>query len=208
MIFMQRLVKIIALITIFLISSFTFVYPQLQEYSIVNFKTVPGLPTKIAYSVFKDSKGFMWFGTETGLYRWDGIDYKIFRYDPDDSTSISGNMIGRILLEDNDGNLWIGTRSSGLNIYNPSTESFTRFSRSPDYLFDFDFNRIHLALQDKNGEVWLASQWISGVINFNKSSDSFTIYRVNSDTLDSKANMTSSMYEDEAGRFWIGTLQG
>jgi signal transduction histidine kinase/ligand-binding sensor domain-containing protein/DNA-binding response OmpR family regulator len=205
---MQRLVKIIALITIFLISSFTFVYPQLQEYSIVNFKTVPGLPTKIAYSVFKDSKGFMWFGTETGLYRWDGIDYKIFRYDPDDSTSISGNMIGRILLEDNDGNLWIGTRSSGLNIYNPSTESFTRFSRSPDYLFDFDFNRIHLALQDKNGEVWLASQWISGVINFNKSSDSFTIYRVNSDTLDSKANMTSSMYEDEAGRFWIGTLQG
>jgi len=180
-----------------------------QQYSTVypNPTAVPGLPSKITYSVFKDSKGFMWFGTETGLYRWDGIDYKIFRYDPNDSTSISGNMIDKILMEDNEGNMWISARESGLNIYNPCTESFTQFSRSPDYLHDFDFNRIHVALQDKNGEVWLAGRYISGVINFDKSTGSFTIYRVNPDTLDSKVNMTSSLYEDKSGRLWVGTLQ-
>ncbi len=34
----------------------------------------------------------MWFGTENGLYRWDGYEYKIYQNDPNDSTSISGNL--------------------------------------------------------------------------------------------------------------------
>jgi len=204
---MQKQSGNIILIILFWFSGFTIVAQQ-NIFYYPNSTTVPGLPSKITYSVFKDSKGFMWFGTETGLYRWDGIDYKIFRYDPDDSTSISGNMIDKILMEDNEGNMWISARESGLNIYNPSTESFTRFSRSPDYLFDFDFNRIHVALQDKNGEVWLAGRYIFGVINFDKTTGSLAIYRVNPDTMDSEANMTSSMYEDESGILWIGTLQG
>ncbi len=205
--FMQKHSGNIILIILFWFSGFTIIAQQNILYY-PNSTPVPGLPSKITYSVFKDSKGFIWFGTETGLYRWDGIDYKIFRYDPEDSTSISGNMIDKILMEDNEGNMWISARESGLNIYNPSTESFTRFSRSPDCLHDFDFNRIHVALQDKNGEVWLAGRYISGIINFDQSTGSLKIYRVNPDSLGSNANMTSSMFEDDASRLWIGTLQG
>jgi signal transduction histidine kinase/ligand-binding sensor domain-containing protein len=173
-----------------------------------NFTTVPGLPTKIATSVFKDSKGFMWFGAENGLYRWDGYDYKIFHYDPKDSTSISGNFIWRILFEDFEGNLWISTKANGLNIYNPNTETFTRFHRNSDYLFDFDFNQIHLALHDKNGDIWLASQSTSGIINFDKATGNFIIYRPNKDTIESYANRISSIYEDRKGKLWIGTHRG
>jgi len=173
-----------------------------------NFTSVPGLPTKIATSVFKDSRGFMWFGAENGLYRWDGYDYKIFHYDPNDSTSISGNMVSSILFEDNEGNIWISTKASGLNIYNPNTETFTRYQRTKDYIFDFDFNLIHLALQDKSGETWLASQMTSGIINFDKTIGSFIIYRIDGDTIDSYANRISSMYEDRNGKLWVGTYYG
>ena len=166
----------IAFLLILLFVSFIS-YSQQSNYSYQDFKPVQGLPSKIATSVFKDSRGFMWFGAENGLYRYDGYEFKAFHYDPNDSTSISGNLIWRILFEDFEGNLWISTKANGLNIYNPDTETFTRFHRNSDYLFDFDFNQIRLALHDKNGAIWLASQSTSGIINFDKTSGNFIIYR-------------------------------
>jgi len=205
---MKSYVKILYLIIIFFISPFSYVYPQSQEQSVESFKTFQGLPTKIATSVFKDSRGFMWFGAENGLYRWDGYDYKIFHYDPKDSTSISGNMISRILFEDDEGNIWIGTTASGLNIYNPNTETFTHYQRSQDYVFDFNFNQIRWGLQDKDGDIWLATQYTSGIINFDKTTGAFITYRPNMDTIDSNANRITIISDDGTGNLLVGTYQG
>ena len=58
--------------------------------------------------ILQDSRGFMWFGTEDGLNRYDGYTFKIYKPDPDEPNSLSDRWIR--LVEDKDGYLWIGTR--------------------------------------------------------------------------------------------------
>ena len=65
----------------------------------------------------------MWFGTMSGLNRFDGYTFKKFRHNPDDSSSINDSYINSI-GEDHLGRLWINTRT-GLTIYDPETETFS-----------------------------------------------------------------------------------
>src|SRR5690606_42114668 len=71
---------------------------------------------------FKDTKGFLWIGTVSGLNRYDGYSLKVFRNDPRDSTSVINDDINK-LFEDPNGRMWISTWS-GLDIYDPKTETF------------------------------------------------------------------------------------
>ncbi|MCK7520427.1 MAG: hypothetical protein MZV64_23440 [Ignavibacteriales bacterium] len=73
--------------------------------------------------IFQDSIGFLWFGTEDGLNRYDGYNFKTFKPDPDAINSLSDRFITSI-TEDRDGYLWIGTRQGGLNRYDPRSEQF------------------------------------------------------------------------------------
>ena len=150
----------------------------------------------------------MWFGTETGLYRYDGYEYKVFRYDPDDSISISGNMIREILFEDVTGNLWIGTFSNGLNKFNPATESFTRYIKEPGNPLAYDFNRIFSAIQDKDENIWIAASRGFGLIKFNEATGEYTSYLPDTANHRSLSNEINSIYEDNKGIFWIGTNKG
>ena len=59
--------------------------------------------------ILQDSKGLMWFGTQDGLNRYDGYDMKVFKNDPSDTNSLSGNWID-CLYEDRQGVIWVGTR--------------------------------------------------------------------------------------------------
>jgi len=204
---MQKQSGNIIFIIIFWFSWFT-IFAQQNNNFYPNISTVPGLPSKMVYSVFKDSRGFMWFGTENGLYRWDGYDFKIYQNDPNDSTSISGNLISKILMEDEEGNIWIGTQASGMNIYNPNTETFTRFYREPEFQFDFDFNWINTALIDKEGDIWLTAELSGGINNFDRSAGTITSYWQKTDDSTSWLNRISLIYEDRTGRIWVGSYKG
>src|SRR5574343_165805 len=67
-----------------------------------------GLSNSQVNYIFKDSKGFMWFGTASGLNRYDGYNYKIFRHKESIGHSIADNFVD-LIQEDADGNLWIHT---------------------------------------------------------------------------------------------------
>lgn len=62
-----------------------------------------GLSNNKCYTVLKDSKGYVWIGTENGLNRYDGHKFQVFRNIPNDSTSIGGNTVLE-MHEDNSGN--------------------------------------------------------------------------------------------------------
>jgi len=83
-----------------------------------------GLSNNQIECIFKDSRGFMWFGTNFGLNRYDGNEFKIYKSVKNDTTSLVYNAISGI-QEDIDGNLWISENPQYV-IYNINTERFQR----------------------------------------------------------------------------------
>jgi len=101
---------------------------SIAQNSPVRFQSITindGLSLSSVYCIEKDSKGFMWFGTEDGLNRFDGYHFRIFRTDVNNPNSICYKWIEHI-EEDGAGNLWFGSRN-GLSCYNPRNEHFTNF---------------------------------------------------------------------------------
>ena len=91
------------------------------------FKTLDareGLTSSQVNCILKDSRGYVWFGTPAGLYRFDGYTFRNFQSDSQDGSSLNDSYINSI-QEMLDGNLLIET-SSGYCIYHPQTETFER----------------------------------------------------------------------------------
>ena len=91
------------------------------------FKTLDarsGLISSQINCVLKDQRGYVWFGTPAGLYRFDGYTFKNFQSNSQDGSSLPDSYIISI-QEMLDGNLWIET-SAGFCVYHPQTESFER----------------------------------------------------------------------------------
>ncbi len=115
----------------------------------LNFKHLTlenGLSQSSVAPIFADSQGFMWFGTEDGLNRYDGTHFKIYRHQPDDQESLSSSYILSI-AEQEDGFLWIGT-TNGLNYFNPNKEKFQRFlniSGNPESLGNDIINSLEFS---------------------------------------------------------------
>ena len=83
-----------------------------------------GLTTSQVNCILKDARGYVWFGTPAGLYRYDGYTFRNFQSNSRDGSSLPDSYILSI-QEALDGNLWILT-SAGYCVYHPQTESFER----------------------------------------------------------------------------------
>jgi ligand-binding sensor domain-containing protein len=82
-----------------------------------------GLSHNQVNSIFKDKMGFMWFGTASGLNKYDGYKFKVFKHSVSDTTSLDDDYI--INTSEGPGKkLWVQTRN-GFNIYDPATERFS-----------------------------------------------------------------------------------
>ena len=115
---MNRLKKILLVIMLAL---------PLTAAGVYLFKTLDarnGLISSQINCVLKDQRGYMWFGTPAGLYRFDGYTFKNFQSNSQDGSSLPDSYIISI-QEMLDGNLWIET-SAGFCVYHPQTESFER----------------------------------------------------------------------------------
>jgi len=96
-----------------------------QSYSFRHLQVENGLSNNAVICSLQDRRGFLWFGTKDGLDRFDGYSFKVFRNDPDDSTSIGSNFI-HALYETPEGVIWVGTEK-GLYRFDASTERFSLF---------------------------------------------------------------------------------
>ncbi len=163
-----------------------------------------GLSQNSILCMLQDSHGFLWIGTQDGLNRYDGYQFKIFKHDPADPTSLSHNSI-LSLFEDSNGILWIGTWGGGLNRYDPRSGNFTRFRHDPNNLLSLGNDIISTILEDSRGRLWVGS--MGGGINFlDRSTGQFSHY-VNDpgDPSSLSSNYVSVLYEDRQGRIWVGT---
>ena len=115
-----------------------------------------GLSQSRISAIVQDSKGFIWIGTEDGLNRYDGYEFRIFTFDPKDSTSIANNVI-RSLAAGDSGNVWVGTSFGGLNKYDAKTGTFTNFRHDPENPNSISSDRIEDIYRDDDGNLWLAT---------------------------------------------------
>ncbi len=116
----MRLLKALLLIV-----ALSYVTPA-QEYIFQQLTVDDGLSQSTVFAALQDSRGFMWFGTIDGLNKYDGYDFTIYSNDPNDSTTISDNVI-TCIFEDSKNQIWVGTVNGYLNKFNRNTETFDRY---------------------------------------------------------------------------------
>lgn len=170
---------------------------QFQRYTVDD-----GLSQGSIFCILQDRSGFMWFGTEQGLNRFDGYNFLVFEYQPDDPNSLGGNYILSI-HEDTAGTLWIGTRDGGLNKFVPDPWKFTQYLVDPER-FDSPANNISVIFEDRSGTFWLGTNG-GGLKKFDRKRGTFTHFQVSADP---PHNIINSIHEDVTGTLWVGTDAG
>ena len=172
---------------------FKFTYLSLED----------GLSQTTVMSILQDSRGFMWFGTQDGLNRYDGYNFVVYRHDSNDLNSLSDNRI-RAIVEDASGMLWIGTEAGGLNKYDPGTDTFTRYRFDPGDPNSLKNNRVWNIWQDEAGFLWLYMDegWLT---QFDPQSETFTHYQFAPPELTNPATGQNikAIYQDKTGIIWL-----
>ena len=119
-----------------------------------------GLSQSTVNCMFQDEKGFMWFGTQDGLNRFNGYEFTVYKNTLGDSRTISNGYVNEILQYKDE--LWIAT-NKGLNIFNFHNEKFQSIDSSSNGLIDDVITSLHL---DKDSNVWIGTN--KGLIQYNR----------------------------------------
>ncbi len=111
-----------------------------------------GLPHNYCHTAHRARRGFLWFGTQDGLARFDGVHFKVYTL-ADDSTGLSAPTVLDI-DEDPNGYLWIATNGGGLNRFDPVTETFIWYRNDPNDPASLPGNDLTNVLIDTEGSIW------------------------------------------------------
>lgn len=163
-----------------------------------------GLSQSVVLEIFQDHNGFMWFGTQDGLNKYDGYGFTVYKHSSLDSNSLSASH-ARALYEDDSKTLWIGTYGGGLNKFDLQTEKFTHYKHDPDNPNSLGDNYIWTFIVDKTGKFWIATEG-GGMTKFDPGTEQFTQYRHNPNDPNSLSNdFVRCIFQDHMGTFWIGS---
>ncbi len=166
-----------------------------------------GLQGHTVQCILQDSQGFLWVGTNDGLYQYDGYTFEGYRHDPNDDNTLSNNHI-RDLYEDKEGRIWIGTYGGGINILGPDRSNFTHYYNNPDDNTSLSFDEITDFFEDSQGRLWIGTDG-GGVNQYLWEKDVFLRYQHReSDTTSLSHNNVLALSEDDDGYLWAGTWHG
>ncbi len=160
-----------------------------------------GLKNSSIHSICQDDKGFIWIGTEGGLFRYDGFRFKVFSHNPNDSNSLNSNVVFALHNEGN--NLWIGTYR-GLMIYNQSTDHFIDLNLSERYLPGQTIP-VNAIVKSPDGKIWIGCQDI-GVVIYNQETGQFDDVKAEKINRYLKNKVINTILFDSGKNCWIGTM--
>lgn len=153
-------------------------------------------------SIAQDSFGFMWFGSQNGLHRWDGYRFTTYTHDPEDPTSIASNYV-ECVYPASDGTLWIGTYGAGLDRFDYTTETFHHYKHDKDNAQSLTHDKVSLILEDQHQNLWVTTY--GGVNKFDR--DKGTFQRFVNDPEDPNSlsyNIIRAAFLDSRGTLWFG----
>ncbi|PWJ44276.1 two-component regulator propeller domain-containing protein [Sediminitomix flava] len=191
-----------SLLTLLLLASNA--YGQQGTVKFEHITSEDGLSSMSVYTISQDKYGFTWFGTEKGLNRFDGYTIKTFYHDAEDSLrSISGNDIS-CLYTDKDGDFWVGTFGRGINLYDPSTESFREVDGKVDSLA-LDDRHISGFLEDSHGNFWVTT-YFGGIHLFDKEAETLIGFDSKEEGTGTNSSDIRGVVEDEEGNIWFASF--
>lgn len=161
-----------------------------------------GLSHNRVNCITQDLRGFLWIGTNDGLNRYDGHNFKVFRNEPGNAASISGNIISDLVV-DAGGVLWIATIDGGLTRYDyrlPAKEQFKQYKHLPEDSSSIPVNIVNDIYDDKAGYLWLATSG-SSIVRLNKKTGQFSKLLITRTT-------AMVLCPDASGMIWVGRQGG
>ncbi|HEU4718248.1 MAG TPA: two-component regulator propeller domain-containing protein [Bacteroidia bacterium] len=174
-----------------------------QDYKFSHIGVENGLSQSVVNCTLQDRLGFMWFGTQEGLNRYDGNNFTIYKRNPEDSNSLSNNFIYS-MCEDRNGILWIGTNGGGLNSFNPATGKFIHYMNDPKDNSSISNDIVRAVLADDDGTIWLGTD--GGLNRLDPATGKCTRFVNNPNDLYSlSSDNITAMTKDASGNLWIGT---
>ncbi|MCK4890491.1 MAG: histidine kinase, partial [Candidatus Aminicenantes bacterium] len=197
--------KVLVFIIILTSSLLCLTGPGIRDIQFGHITINDGLSQNTVYCIFQDKKGFMWFGTEKGLNKYDGHSFKIYTHSPSDPESLSYNMVLSIYeFPDEPGILWVGTWGGGLNRFDTTNENFTHFKKDENKYNSISDNTIRVLYKDSNNYLWIGTD--SGINRFEKNTSEFKNFQIlTTNKSVSEGNRVLSIIELNNGTILAGT---
>jgi signal transduction histidine kinase/ligand-binding sensor domain-containing protein/CheY-like chemotaxis protein len=165
-----------------------------------------GISQNSIQCILKDSYGYMWFGTEDGLNKYDGYKYTTYKHLFKNPESLPANNVFAI-CEDKDRNIWVGTRLGGLSKFNRASETFTHYQHDPLNAGTISNNNITHLYTDPEGNVWVGTE--DGLNLLDKKTNTFKHF-VNQpkNPYSLSSSFIYTIFKDSAHQLWVGTSKG
>jgi signal transduction histidine kinase/ligand-binding sensor domain-containing protein/DNA-binding response OmpR family regulator len=160
-----------------------------------------GLSHSLVKCIVEDTHGFLWFGTQDGLSRYDGRNIEVYRpranadHLPDDQDV-------KMLFRHSSGDIWIAFENGGLSQWDYETGSFLSFS-SRGLLTD---RNVTVIFEDRNHTIWVGTQ--RGLNKYDARTGSFVQYLKSGEPADLRDDWITALAEDERGTLIVGTKYG
>jgi signal transduction histidine kinase/ligand-binding sensor domain-containing protein len=165
-----------------------------------------GLSQSTVRAILQDDQGYIWFGTEDGLNRYDGDKFLVFRQDPSDPHSLPDSYI-TALAQAPQGGIWIGTRLGGLSYYDPLTGKFTNYLHDAGNPDSLDSPNINCLFVDLDGRLMVGTPY--GLNIYHPDTDSFEHVRQSRvRPFSSALNNILAIYRGSNDALWLGTSNG
>ena len=199
---MNKKYIIYMLLLIILLITTNIVY--VSAYNNINFKNITsedGLSQGTVETIIQDDQGYIWLGTNDGLCKYNGYEFKIYKHDEELENSITNNYIVDI-KQDNSGNIWGGT-ANGLSKIDTKTDLITNYNMNDEEKSLSHYN-IGDILITKSGDVLVGTS--DGLNIYNEKKDEF--YRIFNKDSDLSSQFIRSLAEDENQNIWVATNNG
>ena len=162
-----------------------------------------GLSSNTVNAIVKDKYGFVWFGTDDGLNKFNGLDFTIYKNNPADASSLKNNEI-TCLHEDAKGRLWVGTNGGGISLYDRQHNKFININGDK---IGIASNAISALSSDENGDLWIGTY--NGLFILHPETQKVREQKlINPEKRSDKFQVITALFRDEKAQMWIGTTEG
>lgn len=170
-----------------------------------NIDSGSGLSQVVVLAIAQDQDGFIWIGTQDGLNRYDGYEFRVYRGLQGEPGALPDSYI-TALCADSKGVLWVGSLGGGLSYYDRPSDTFRVGGAPVGAVGGLSSKTVRVIYPDRSGVLWVGT---SNGLNRMNPDGSFFVYNARSGAQGAlRGNDIRAIYEDSDGVLWIGAADG